>query len=158
MIAIPITEEGEYEIILKHEVIKGSHFKGRSKENISRSLNQFTMILTFGELVVTLLKMLMRTRKRVIRRAILPENFEVCHLGQIVETFDKLEIAPRTTNKDEDGDFLSLSLSLSLMTELTWYDIRRDEEGDPRNNNKEAGGEVIGDDVRHHMPLQDLTM
>ena len=54
--------------------------------------------------------------------------------------------------------FLSLSLSLSLMTKLTWYDIRRDEEGNPRDDNKEAGGEVVGDDVRHHMPLQDLTM
>ena len=30
---------------------------------------------TFGELVVTLLKILMRTRKRVMRRAILPGNF-----------------------------------------------------------------------------------
>ena len=56
--------------------------------------------------------------------------------------------------------FLSfyLSFSLSLMTQLTWYNIRRNEEGDPRDDNKEAGGEVVGDDVRHHMPLQDLTI
>ena len=81
MIAIPITAESEGEIILMQEIQKSYHFRGRSKEKISRFFNSFTTILTFGEFVVTLLKMLMRTRKRVIRRAILPENFEACHLG-----------------------------------------------------------------------------
>ena len=33
-----------------------------------------------------------------------------------------------------------------------------DQEADPGDDHEEAGGEVVGDDVRHHMPLQDLTM
>ena len=35
-------------------------------------------------------------------------------------------------------------------------DVGRDEEGDPGDEDEEAGGEVVGDDVGHHVPRQVL--
>ena len=38
---------------------------------------------------------------------------------------------------------------------LTWNDVWRDEEGDPGDDDEEAGGEVVRDDVVGHVPGQD---
>ena len=42
------------------------------------------------------------------------------------------------------------------MTKMTWDNIWGDEEGDPRHDDKKTGGEVIRDDVGHHVPFQGL--
>ena len=42
------------------------------------------------------------------------------------------------------------------MTKLTWDNIWGYEKGDPRHDDKKTGGEVIRDDVRHHVPLKSL--
>ena len=39
---------------------------------------------------------------------------------------------------------------------LTGYNVRRNEKGDPRDDDEEAGGQVVRDDVRHHVTLQIL--
>ena len=39
---------------------------------------------------------------------------------------------------------------------LTWYNVRRNEKGDPRDDDEEAGGQVVRDDVGHHVTLQVL--
>ena len=53
--------------------------------------------------------------------------------------------------------FLCLCLHLSLfMTKMTWHNIWGYEKGDPRHDDKKTGGEVIRDDVGHHVPLKSL--
>ena len=60
------------------------------------------------------------------------------------------------------GLFLCLFLLCSyiflsfLMTKLTWDNIWGYEKGDPRHDDKKTGGEVIRDDVGHHVPLKSL--
>ena len=83
----------------------------------------------FGEFVLILLKMLMRTRKRVMRRAILP---------------------------DKSRPLLSGIRYISLLH--TWDNVRGNEEWDPGDNHEEARGEVVGDDVGQDMPLQCLEV
>ena len=52
---------------------------------------------------------------------------------------------------------LCLCLHLSLfMTKMTWHNIWGYEKGDPRHDDKKTGGEVIRDDVGHHVPLKSL--
>jgi hypothetical protein len=41
---------------------------------------------------------------------------------------------------------------------LTWHNIRRNEEGDPRDDDKETGRKVVGDYVGHYVPLQLLKI
>ena len=43
-----------------------------------------------------------------------------------------------------------------LMTKMTWDNIWGYEKGDPRHDDKKTGGEVIRDDVGHHVPFQGL--
>ena len=43
-----------------------------------------------------------------------------------------------------------------LMTKMTWDNIWGYEKGDPRHDDKKTGGEVIRDDVGHHVPLKSL--
>ena len=45
-----------------------------------------------------------------------------------------------------------------MRKKLTWDDVRWDEEGNPGYNNKKAGGKIVGDDVRHHVPLKNLKV
>ena len=52
--------------------------------------------------------------------------------------------------------FVFLSFYLFLMTKLTWDNIWGYEKGDPRHDDKKTGGEVIRDDVGHHVPLKSL--
>ena len=42
------------------------------------------------------------------------------------------------------------------MAKLTWDNIWGYEKGDPRHDDKKTGGEVIRDDVGHHVPLKSL--
>ena len=51
---------------------------------------------------------------------------------------------------------LFLSFYLFLMTKMTWDNIWGYEKGDPRHDDKKTGGEVIRDDVGHHVPLKSL--
>ena len=37
---------------------------------------------------------------------------------------------------------------------ITWYTFRVDEEGDPADDDKEAGGEEVGDHVEGHLSRQ----
>ena len=39
---------------------------------------------------------------------------------------------------------------------ITWHNVRRDEEGDPRDDDEQPGGEVVGDDVGHHVATEVL--
>ena len=41
------------------------------------------------------------------------------------------------------------------MASLTWNDVSGNEEGYPGDDDEEAGGEVVGDDVVRHVPRQD---
>ena len=38
---------------------------------------------------------------------------------------------------------------------MTWDDVSRDEEGYPGDDDEEAGGQVVRDDVVGHVPGQD---
>ena len=46
---------------------------------------------------------------------------------------------------------------LLIMTKLTWYDVRGDEKRDPGYDNEKAGRQIVGDDVRHHVALENLS-
>ena len=43
-----------------------------------------------------------------------------------------------------------------IMTKLTWDDVRWDEKRDPGDDNEKAGRKIVGDDVRHHVSLENL--
>ena len=77
---------------------------------------EFWCFFTFGEFVVTLLKILTRTRKRVISRDIRPAISLIMMLMLfiiIIMTVMKVRIV------------------MTTMSEVTWYNVRGYEEGDP---------------------------
>ena len=43
-----------------------------------------------------------------------------------------------------------------IITKLTWYDVRGDEKRDPGDDNEKAGRQIVGDDVGHHVALENL--
>ena len=92
---------------------------------------------TFGELVVTLLKILTRTRKRVISRDIRPTIIftnSVTNMMMIIMIFTNI-----ITKMMMIIIVMIMMMLLMIMTMLTWYNVWWDEERDPGNDNKKAG-------------------
>ena len=74
---------------------------------------EFWCFFTFGEFVVTLLKILTRTRKRVISRDIRP----VISLIMMLMLFIII--------------IMTVRIVMTTMSKVTWYNVRGYEEGDP---------------------------
>ena len=91
---------------------------------------------TFGELVVTLLKILTRTRKRVISRDIRPAIIftNSVTLMMIIMIFTNI-----ITKMMMIIIVMIMMMLLMITTMLTWYNVWWDEERDPGNDNKKAG-------------------
>ena len=92
---------------------------------------------TFGELVVTLLKILTRTRKRVISRDIRPAIIftnSATNMMMIIMIFTNI-----ITKMMMIIMMMIMMMLLMIMTMLTWYNVWWDEERDPGNDNKKAG-------------------
>ena len=51
---------------------------------------------------------------------------------------------------------MMMLIVMMTMAKVTWYNVRGYKEGDPWDDNKKAGRQIVGDDVRHHVPLQCL--
>ena len=47
-------------------------------------------------------------------------------------------------------------LTMVMMAKLTWDNVRGNEERDPGDDNEKARRQIVGDDVGHHMTLQNL--
>ena len=101
---------------------------------------------TCGELVWMVLKMLMRTRKMVMSSVILPGItwwwWMVMVILMVVAWW---AVSFYQALPGVEKHFGSIRIA----------HLRIDEEGNPTNNNKESGGEVVGDNVEWHLPRQD---
>ena len=89
---------------------------------------------TFGELVVTLLKILTRTRKRVISRDIRPAIIftnSVTNMMMIIMIFTNIITKMMM--------IIIVMIMIMLLMIMTWYNVWWDEERDPGNDNKKAG-------------------
>ena len=93
---------------------------------------------TFGELVVTLLKILTRTRKRVISRDIRPAIIftNSVTLMMIIMIFTNIITKMMMIIVMM---IVMMIMMMLLMIMLTWYNVWWDEERDPGNDNKKAG-------------------
>ena len=98
------------------------------------------MFCTFGELVVTLLKILTRTRKRVISRDIRPANtIMILMLIIIIIIMMMMMMVMKMMMK--------MMMVVVVITKLTWYNVRRYEKGDPGDDNKKSARQIVGDDI-----------
>ena len=95
------------------------------------------MFCTFGELVVTLLKILTRTRKRVISRDIRPANAIMILMLIIIIIIMMMMMMV----------VMVMMMMAVVITKLTWYNVRGYEKGDPGDDNKKSARQIVGDDI-----------